>query len=167
MAFQGERSCPRVTPSLHTQGSPGPTSLPLFLTALCFMFCGQYPALYYLHHQRHRLPSASSSLHSQGEGTILRVGSQTGACRNPWAAAGRVRPLEAMSNHYRCCWALWLGQRLPQNQSLESKGPCGTLIFLKYMWRGHTIWHGGNQGEGNTKVLSPQRASIQSEPLGA
>ena len=35
------------------------------------------------------------------------------------------------------------------------------------MWRGHTIWHGGSQGEGNTKVLSPQRASIQSEPLGA
>ena len=62
------------------------------LTALRFMFCGQYLALYYLHHQWHQLPSASSSLHSRGEGTILRVGSQTGGCRNPWAAAGRRAP---------------------------------------------------------------------------
>ena len=104
MGFQGEGSCPRVTPSLHTQqGSPGPTSYPLSLTALCFMFCGQYTALYYLHHQRHQLPSARSSLHPQGEGTILRVGSQTGACRNPWATAGRrvhsgghVKPLQML-----------------------------------------------------------------------
>ena len=65
---------------------------PLSLTALCFMFCSQYSALYYLHHQWHQLPSASSSLHPQGEGTILRGGSQTGACRNPWSAAGRRAP---------------------------------------------------------------------------
>ena len=90
---RGEGSCPRVTPCLHTaQGSPGPTSHPLSLTVLCFIFCGQYPAPYYLHHQRHQLPSASSRLHPQGEGTILRVGSQTGACRNPWTAAGRRAP---------------------------------------------------------------------------
>ena len=62
------------------------------LTALLFMFCGQYPALYYLHHQWHQLPSANLRLHSQGEGTMLRVGSQTGACRNPWAAAGMQAP---------------------------------------------------------------------------
>ena len=121
-------SLPVSTHKKDLQGQPLP---PLSLAALRFMFWGQYPALYYLHHQWHQLPSARSSLHPQGEGKILRVGSQTGACRNPWAAAGRVRPLEAMSNHYRCCWALWLVQCLPQNQSLESKGPCGTLIFLK------------------------------------
>ena len=93
MGFQGEGSCPRVTSSLQTQqGTPGPISHPLSLTALSLLFCGQYPSLYYLHHQRRQLPSASSSLHPQGEGTILRVGSQTGACRNPWATAGRSAP---------------------------------------------------------------------------
>ena len=70
------------------QGQP----LTLSLIALRFTFCGQYSALYYLHHQWHQLPTASLRLHSQGEGTILRVGSQTGACRNPWAAAGRRAP---------------------------------------------------------------------------
>ena len=83
----------KVAPSLHTQqGSPWPASLPLSLTALHFMFCGQYTALYYLHHQWHQLPSARSSRHPQGEGTLLRVDSQTRACRNPWAAAGRRAP---------------------------------------------------------------------------
>ena len=66
-------------------------SQPLNLS-LHFIFCGQYSALYYLHHQWHQLPSASSSLHPQGEGTILRVGSQTGACRNHFAATGRRAP---------------------------------------------------------------------------
>ena len=56
------------------------------------MFYSQYSALYYLHHQWRQLPSASSSLHPQGEGKILMVGSQIGACRNPWAAAGRRVP---------------------------------------------------------------------------
>ena len=67
-------------------------NLSLSLTALCFIFCSQYPALYYLHHQWHELYPASSSLHRQGEGTILRVGSQTGDCRSPWAAAGMRAP---------------------------------------------------------------------------
>ena len=56
------------------------------------MFCGQYPALYYPHHQWHQLPSASSSLHPQGEGKILMVGSQTGTGRKPRAAAERRAP---------------------------------------------------------------------------
>ena len=113
------------------QRSLWPTSLPLSLTALRFMFCGQYPALYWLHHQQHQVPIASSSLHHQGEGTILRVGSQTGACRNPWASAGRRTPSAGHVTYCRCWWALWQGQCLPQNQSLESKGPSGTLIILK------------------------------------
>ena len=93
MGFRDERSCPRLTPTLQPQeGSPGPTSLPFSLTALHFMFCGPYPVLYYLHHQKQQLPSARSSLHSQGEETVLRVGSQTGACRNTCAAAGRRPP---------------------------------------------------------------------------
>ena len=78
--------------SPNTKGTPGPISHPLSLTALRLLFCGQYPSLYYLHHQWHQLPSASSSLHPQGEGTILRVGSQTGVCRNRWATAGRSVP---------------------------------------------------------------------------
>ena len=82
-------SLPVSTHKKDLQGQPLP---PLSLAALRFMFWGQYPALYYLHHQRHQLPSASSSLHPQGEGTILRLGSQTGACRNRWAAAGRRAP---------------------------------------------------------------------------
>ena len=81
-------SLPVSTHKKDLQGQP----LSLSLTALRFMFCGQYLALHYLHHQWHQLPSASSRLHPQGEGPILRVGSQTGACRNPWAAAGRRAP---------------------------------------------------------------------------
>ena len=65
---------------------------PLSLTALCFMFCGQYPALYYLHYQQHQIPGVSSGLHPQGEGRMLRGGSQVGTCRNPWAAAGMKVP---------------------------------------------------------------------------
>ena len=88
--FQGEGSCQRVTPSLHAQqGSPGPTSFPLSLTALYLMFCHQYPALSCLHHQWHQLPSTSSSLHLQGEGTVLRVDSETETCRNLF---------------WGCCW---------------------------------------------------------------
>ena len=124
----------KVMPQCHSQPPHTRISranLSLSLTALCFMFCGQYTALYWFHHQRHQLPSASSSLRHQGEGTILRVCSQTGACRNLWAAAGKRATLQAMSHHFRCCWALWLGQCLPQNQSLESKGPSGTLIIMK------------------------------------
>ena len=82
-------SLPVSTHKKDLQGQPLP---PLSLAALRFMFWGQYPALYYLHHQQHQLHSARSSLHPQGEGTILRVGSQTGACRNPWAVAGRRAP---------------------------------------------------------------------------
>ena len=70
------------------QGQP----LTLSLIALRFTFCGQYSALYYLQHQWHQLPTASLRLHSQVEGTILKVSFQTGACRNPWAAAGRRVP---------------------------------------------------------------------------
>ena len=65
---------------------------PLSLTALCFMFCSQYPALYYLHYQQHQIPGVSSGLHPQGEGRTLRGGSQVGTCRNPWAAAGMKVP---------------------------------------------------------------------------
>ena len=78
--------------STQTRISRANLSLSLSLTALHFMFCCLYPALYYLHHQRHQLPSASSSLHPQGEGTTLRGGSKIGTCRNPWAAAGRRAP---------------------------------------------------------------------------
>ena len=92
-------SLPVSTHKKDLQGQP----LSLSLTALRFMFCGQYLALHYLHHQWHQLPSASSRLHPQGEGPILRVGSQTGACRNPWAAAGRRAPSEAILHYCRCC----------------------------------------------------------------
>ena len=71
--------------SIHKKDNQGH---PLSLTVLHFMFCGQYPALYYLHHQWHQLPSASSSLHPQGEERTLRGGSQIGTCRNPWAGSG-------------------------------------------------------------------------------
>ena len=53
--------------STHNKDLQGqPLSLSLSLTVLRFMFCGQYPAFYYIHHQRHQLPSARSSLHPQG-----------------------------------------------------------------------------------------------------
>ena len=81
-------SLPVSTHKKDLQGQP----LSLSLVALHFMFCGQYPALYYLHHQWYQLPSPSSSLHPQGEGRTLRGGSQIGTCRNPWAAAGRRAP---------------------------------------------------------------------------
>ena len=81
-------SLPVSTHKKDLQGQP----LSLSLVALHFMFCGQYPALYYLHYQRHQIPSASSSLHPQGEGRTLRGGSQIGTFRNPWAAAGRRAP---------------------------------------------------------------------------
>ena len=92
-------SLPVSTHKKDLQGQP----LPLSLVALHFMFCGQYPALYYLHYQRHQIPSASSSLHPQGEGRTLKGGSQIGSCRNPWAAAGRKAPSQAISHYYRCC----------------------------------------------------------------
>ena len=106
-------------------------TLPLSLTALYFMFCDPYPALYWLHHQWHQLPTASSSLHHQGEGTILRVGSQTGACRNPWAAVGRRVPSSGHVTPLQMLLSLVAGQCLPQKQLLRSKGPSGTLIILK------------------------------------
>ena len=91
--FRGEGSCPRVTPSLHAQeGSPGPTSLTLSLTALHFMFCSQYPVLYYPHHQWYQLPSPSSSLHPQGEERSLRVGPKIGTWNNTWPVARRRAP---------------------------------------------------------------------------
>ena len=79
-------SLPVSTHNKDLQGQP------LSLTALCFMFCGQYPALYYLHYQQHQIPGVSSGLHPQGEGRTLRGGSQVGTCRNPWAAAGMKVP---------------------------------------------------------------------------
>ena len=124
MEFQDEGSCPRVTPSLHAQeGSPGPTSLLPSLTALCFMFCGQYPALYYLHHQWYQLPSPGSSLHPQGEGRTLRGGSQIGTCRNPWAAAGRRAPSAGQLTLLQMLLSPGAGQSLPQDDPLKSKGP--------------------------------------------
>ena len=83
---------PGSLPGSTQEGSPGPTSLLLSLTAVHFMFCHQYPALYYLHHQWYQLPSPSSSLHPQGEGRRLRGGSQIGTSNNPWPAAGRRPP---------------------------------------------------------------------------
>ena len=67
--------------SMHKKGqplSPGPTSLPLSLTALHFTFSSQYPVLYYPHHQWYQLPSPSLSLHPQGEGRSLRGGTRRG-----------------------------------------------------------------------------------------
>ena len=81
-------SLPVSTHKKDLQGQP----LSLSLTVLCFMFCSQYSALYYLHYQWHQIPCARSSLHPQDEGRTLRGGSQIGACRNPWAAAGRRVP---------------------------------------------------------------------------
>ena len=91
-------SLPIFTHKKDIQGQP----LSLSLTALRFMFCDQYPALYYLHHQWHQLPSPSLSLHPQGEERTLRGGSQIGTCRNPWAAAGRRVPSQATSHYCRC-----------------------------------------------------------------
>ena len=81
-------SLPVSTHKKDLQGQP----LSLSLTVLCFMFCSQYSALYYLHYQWHQIPSARSSLHPQGEGRTLRGGSQIGSCRSPWAVAGRRAP---------------------------------------------------------------------------
>ena len=118
--------------SLHTQeASPGPTSLPVSLRELRFMFCGQYPVLYYLHHQWHQLPSPSSSLHPQGEGRTLSGGSQTGTCRNPWVAAGRKAPSAGHLTLLQMLLSLVAGQSLPQEELPESKGPSGSLIILK------------------------------------
>ena len=126
------RVMPPVTPSLHTQkGYPGLTSLALSLAKLCVMFCGKYPVLYYLHYQRHQIPSASSSLHPQGEGRTLSGGSQTGTCRNPWAAAGRRPPSAGHLALLQKLLSPEPGQSLPQEELPESKGPSGSLIILK------------------------------------
>ena len=85
---QAPGSLPVSTHKKDLQGQP----LSLSLTVLCFMFCSQYSALYYLHYQWHQIPSARSSLHPQGEGRTLRGGSQIGSCRSPWAVAGRRAP---------------------------------------------------------------------------
>ena len=65
------------------------------------MFCGQYSALYYLHHQRHQLPGASTSLHPQGEGTILRGVLKLGLAATHGLLLGGGRPLLAISHHCR------------------------------------------------------------------
>ena len=142
------RSCPGVIPSLHTQGgSPGPTSLPLSRIALRFMLCGQYPVLYYLRHQGYQLPSPSSSLHPQGEERTLRGGSQLGTCRNPWAATGKRVPSAGHLTLLQMLLSPGAGQSLPQDEPLESKGPSGTLITLKSMWRPMLCWHGWSHKE--------------------
>ena len=95
---------PPVTPSLHTQkGYPGLTSLALSLAKLCVMFCGKYPVLYYLYYQRHQIPSASSSLHPQGEGRTLKGGSQIGTSDTLVLQLLGRRPLQGMSHYCRCC----------------------------------------------------------------
>ena len=58
----------------------------------------------------HQLPAASSSLHPQGEGTIPRVGSQIGTCRNPWPGSGRKAPSAGHVTPWQmllspCSWA--------------------------------------------------------------
>ena len=95
------------------------------------MFCGQYPALYYLYHQWYQLPSPSSSLHLQGEERTLRGGSQIGTCRNPWAAAGKRVPSAGHLTLLQMLLSLGADQRLPQHEPLESKWLSGTLIILK------------------------------------
>ena len=115
-------SLPVSTHNKDLQGQP------LSLTALCFMFCGQYPALYYLHYQQHQIPGVSSGLHPQGEGRTLRGGSQVGTCRNPRAAAGRRAPSAGYLAPLRTLLRAGAGQSLPQDEPLESKGPSGTLI---------------------------------------
>jgi len=132
------------------------------------MFCGQYTALYYLHHQRHQLPTASSSLHPQGEGTILRVGSQTGACRNPWAAAGRRVPSGGHVAPLQMLLSPVAGPVLPTKPiTSDVRAVWDTdLPEINVEMPHHMAWW-ESQGEGNTKVLSAQRTSIQSEPVGA
>ena len=120
-------SLPIFTHKKDIQGQP----LSLSLTALRFMFCDQYPALYYLHHQWHQLPSPSSSLHPQFEGRTLKGGSQIGSCRNPWAAAGRRVPCAGHLTLLQMLLSPGAGQSLPQDELFKSKGQCGTLIILK------------------------------------
>ena len=57
------------------------------------MFCGQYPALYYLHHQWYELPSPSSSLHPQGEERTLRGGLPLALAGCPLYELGYLTPL--------------------------------------------------------------------------
>ena len=84
-------------PQDHSQ-SPQTTKIsranlsPSLSNSTMFYVLQSIPTSYYLHHQQHQLPSANSSLHSQGEGTTLRVRSQTAACRNPFGYAGRRAP---------------------------------------------------------------------------
>ena len=120
-------SLPIFTHKKDIQGQP----LSLSLTALRFMFCDQYPALYYLHHQWHQLPSPSLSLHPQGEERTLRGGSQIGTCRNPWAAAWKRVPYACHLPLLQMMLSPGAGQRLPQHEPHESKWPSGTLIILK------------------------------------
>ena len=122
---------PGSLPVSNPKKDPGPTSLPPSLTALRFMFCGQYPALYYLHHQWYQLPSPSSSLHPQDEGRTLTGGSQIGTCRKPWAAAGRRAPSSGHLTLLQMLLSPGADQSLPQDEPPESKGPSGTLIILK------------------------------------
>ena len=93
-------SLPVSTHKKDHQGQPLP---PLSLTALRFMFCSQYPVLYYLHHRWYQLPSPSSSLHPQGEGRTLKGGSQIGTSDTLVLQLLGRRPLQAMSHYCRCC----------------------------------------------------------------
>ena len=117
--------------SPHTRRISRANLSPSLSNSLCFMFCGQYAVLYYLHHQWYQLPSPSSNLHPQGEWRTLTGGSQIGTCRNPWAVAGR----RVFSAGHLALLQMLLspgaGQRLPQNKPPESKWSSGTPIILK------------------------------------
>ena len=109
--WQGEGSCHSIPPGLPPHlGSPGPTCLPLCLAASAFMWCHRKPAYAPPHHQWHHLHCAPLLLRPAGEGAMQGAGSQIGACKNPWAAAGRrvpsaglVTPLQMLLSP--CGWA--------------------------------------------------------------
>ena len=58
--------------------------------------------------------------------------------------------MQAKSHHCRCCWALWLGQCLPQNQLHENKGPSGHWSSWNKCGDATPCWHGGSHKERGT-----------------
>lgn len=128
MGFQGG-----VMPQGHSQ-SPHTTRIsrvslsPSLSNSTTFHVCG--PAFYYFTINEYINCSTSSGHHPQGEGTVLRVGSQTlehaGTLGLLQGGGALWRPCHTIADAAELCgWA----SASPQNQSFENKGPYGDTDF--------------------------------------
>ena len=119
-------------------------------------------------------PSTASITQCQLEATSSRWGDNTEGGFSNWS----------LQEPLGCCWeegALWRpfhtiayaaepcgwASACQKTNHLRVKGPLGHWSSWDKCGDATPCRHCGSQGEGNAKVLSPQRAAIQSEPLGA